>query len=67
MATSVTGQRLHEMMLNPPTKIDGLLPLVSSFFPFFFFKIGQLSWFWFHDNKLINLVKFEFWAVVWYT
>lgn len=25
------GQRLHEMILNPPMKIDGLLPLVSNF------------------------------------
>ena len=28
----VIGQRLHEMTLNPPTKIGGLLPIVSYFF-----------------------------------
>lgn len=27
---TLLGQRLHEMVLNPPMKIDGLLPLVSS-------------------------------------
>ncbi|KAH9655550.1 16S rRNA (uracil(1498)-N(3))-methyltransferase [Citrus sinensis] len=26
---TLLGQRLHEMVLNPPMKIDGLLPLVS--------------------------------------
>ncbi|KAH7575426.1 hypothetical protein JRO89_XS02G0108000 [Xanthoceras sorbifolium] len=29
MATYIIGQRLHEMILNPPTKIDGLLPIVA--------------------------------------
>lgn len=32
--TTISGQRLHEMVLNSPMKIDGLLPLVSSS-PFF--------------------------------
>lgn len=31
--TSVIGQRLHEMILNPPMKIYGLLPHVSSSSP----------------------------------
>ncbi|XP_058007357.1 uncharacterized protein LOC110647208 [Hevea brasiliensis] len=29
LAATKQCQRLHEMLLNPPTKIDGLLPLVS--------------------------------------
>lgn len=38
MHTSILGQRLHEMILNPPTKIDGLLPLVSCFSFLFMLK-----------------------------